>query len=170
MRNTFLLSGLIAGALLTGCANLPAGLTGQYRNSADVYTPGQAQQTQGVQLGTVVAVRSVTIAATQTETAGGSAIGAALGGLLGHQVGDGKGRTLATVAGAVAGGLGGNLVGQHAYQQPGLEISVKLDGGNIVSVTQATDVNIAVGERVQLIAGNGWASVPSRVVPLGGVR
>lgn len=115
----------------------------------------QAQQTQGVQLGTVVAVRSVTIAATTTETAGGSAIGAALGGLLGHQVGNGKGRTLATVAGAVAGGLGGNLVGQHAYQQPGLEISVKLDGGNVVSVTQAADVDIAVGERVQLIAGNG---------------
>lgn len=166
MRTIFLLSGLIAGALLTGCANLPPSLAGQYHNSADVYTAGQAQQVQNVRLGVVLSVRHVGIAATPAQTAGGSAIGAALGGLLGHQVGDGKGRTIATVAGALGGAVAGNLAGQHAYQQPGLEISVKLDDGHVVSLTQAADVALAVGERVQLISG-AYYGESSRVIPLG---
>lgn len=165
MRSTSLLSGLIAGALLTGCANLPPSLTGEYHNSADVYTPGQAQQVQNVRLGVVLSVRPVIIAAKQTQTAGGSAIGAVLGGLLGHQVGDGNGRTIATVAGALGGAVAGNLTGQHAYQQPGLEISVKLDDGHVVSLTQAADVTLTVGERVQLISG-AYYGESSRVIPL----
>lgn len=166
MRSTSLLSGLIAGALLTGCANLPPNLSSQYHNSADVYTPTQAQQVQNVRLGVVLSARRVSIAATPTQTAGGSAIGAALGGLLGHQVGDGNGRTIATVAGALGGAVVGNLAGQHAYQQPGLEVSVKLDDGHVVSLTQAADVALTVGERVQLISG-AYYGESSRVIPLG---
>ena len=167
MRKTLLsLSGLIAGACLAGCANLPPALSGQHHNSADLYQPNQAQQVRRVQLGTVVSVRQVNIAATSTETAGGSAIGGALGGLLGHQVGNGKGRTLATVVGALGGALAGNLAGQHAYQQPGLEISVRLDNGSVVSLTQAADVPITAGERVQLIHGQYYGQA-ARVIPLG---
>ena len=167
MRNSLILfSGLIAGACLTGCANLFPALSGQYRSSADVYQPNQAQQVQRVQLGTVVSVRHVNIAATSTQTAGGSAIGAALGGLLGHQVGNGNGRTLATVAGALGGAVAGNLASQHAYEQPGLEISVRLDDGSVVSLTQAADVPITAGDRVQLIHGQFYGQA-ARVIPLG---
>ena len=142
---TKILTAAIAAALLAGCASLPPGMTGQYPNSADVYTPGQSQQVQQVQLGTVLSVRSVRIAATGTQTGTGSALGALAGGLLGHSVGGGRGRTLATVAGAIGGGIGGNLVAQHAYTQPGLEVTVKLDDGRLIDVTQAADVPITPG-------------------------
>lgn len=161
---TKILAAALFAALLAGCASLPPGMTGQYPNSADVYTPGQAQQVQQVQLGTVLAVRSVQIAATGTETGTGSALGALAGGLLGHSVGGGRGKILATVAGALGGGIGGNLVAEHAYQQPGLSITVRLDDGRVVSVAQAADVQISVGERVELVSA--YYGEPARVVPI----
>ena len=165
---TKILTAAIAVALLAGCASLPPGMTGQYPNSADTYTPGQSQQVQQVQLGTVLSVRSVQIAATGTETGTGSALGAVVGGLLGHSVGGGNGKTLATVAGVVGGGIGGNLLAQRAYTQPGLEVTVKLDDGRLIDVTQAADVPITPGERVQLISG--YYGQPARVVPIPTVR
>ena len=158
----------IAAALLAGCASLPPGMTGQYPNSADTYTPGQAQQVQQVTLGTVLSVRSVKIAATGGQTGMGEGLGAVVGGLLGHSIGGGNGKTLATVAGVIGGGIGGNLVAQHAYTQPGLEVTVKLDDGRIIDVTQAADVRIVPGERVQLISG--YYGQPARVVPIPTVR
>ena len=155
---------LVAALALPGCASLPHALSGQYPNSADAYTPGQSQQVQQVQLGTVIAVRSVRIAAAQGQATTGSVIGAAVGGLLGHSVGGGKGRTIATVAGALAGTVGGNLAAQHAYTQPGLAITVRLDNGSVYAVSQAADVSIHIGERVQLQGGD-WRQ-PTRVVPL----
>ena len=157
------LAAALATALLAGCASLPPGMTGQYQNSADVYTPGQSQQIQQVQLGTVLSVRDVQIAATGTQTGTGSAVGALVGGLLGHSVGGGRGKTLATVAGAIGGGIGGNLVAQHAYTQPGLSITVRLDDGRLIDVTQAADVAITPGERVQLISA--YYGEPARVIP-----
>ncbi|MGA7436501.1 MAG: glycine zipper 2TM domain-containing protein [Luteibacter sp.] len=165
MRTPFLLSGPVATCLLAGCAGLPSSLPGQYHSSADVFMPAQAQQTQSVTLGTVLSVRHVSISATTAQTAGGSAIGAAVGGLLGHQVGGGTGRTIATVAGALGGAVATNLASEHAFQQPGLEITVKLDSGNVVSLTQAADVAISAGERVQLVASASYGQ-PSRVIPL----
>ena len=163
---TKILTAALAVALLAGCASLPPGMTGQYPNSADIYTPGQVQQVQQVQLGTVLSVRSVRIAATGTQTGTGSALGALAGGLLGHQIGGGNGKTLATVAGAIGGGIGGNLVAQRAYTQPGLSITVRLADGRIIDVTQAADVQITPGERVQLISG--YYGQPARVLPLSG--
>ncbi len=154
----------IAAALLAGCASLPPGMTGSYPNSADVYSPNQSQQVQQVRLGTVLSVRSVQIAATGTETGTGSVLGALAGGLLGHSIGGGRGRTLATVVGVVGGGIGGNLIASHAYTQPGLEVTVRLDDGRIIDVTQAADVQITPGERVQLISG--YYGQPARVVPI----
>lgn len=155
---------VIAAALLAGCASLPPGMTGQYPNSADTYTPGQSQQIQQVQLGTVLSVRDVRIAATGTQTGTGSALGALAGGLLGHSIGGGKGKTLATVAGGITGMIGGNLLAEHAYTQPGLEVTVRLDNGRVVSLTQAAfDVAITPGERVQLISA--YYGEPARVIP-----
>ena len=161
---TKILAIAITAALLAGCASLPPGMTGQYPNSADTYTPGQSQQVQQVRLGTVLSVRDVQIAATGTQTGTGSVLGAVVGGLLGHSVGGGNGKTLATVAGAIGGGIGGNLIASHAYTQPGLEVTVRLDDGRIIDVTQAADVAITPGERVQLIST--YYGEPARVVPI----
>src|SRR6185437_11086874 len=148
---------------LGGCASLPPSLAGGYSTSADAYTVGEARRAQTVRFGTVVAVRRVTLAADAGTKAGGSAIGAVLGGLIGHQIGGGHGKTAATAAGAIAGALGGNIVARHAYAQPGVAITVKLDDGRAIEVAQAADVAIQPGERVEVV-GSGYGSDSVRVL------
>lgn len=155
-----------ASLALAGCASLPPALTGSYESSAHVYTPDQAQQVQRVQIGTVIDVQNVLIAAGATETTTGSAVGAALGALTGGLGGQGNGKTALRVVGALVGGVAGNKAAGAAYKQPGLQIAVRLDGGDVVSVTQAADVQIGVGQRVQLIGADGWSGQPARVVQL----
>ena len=94
---------VVAGSLavIAGCANPSA--------SSSVYTYGQAQQEQIVRLGTVVAVRPVTIQNDRSSGAGMIA-GGALGGVAGNAVGGGSGRAIATVGGAILGGLLGNTI------------------------------------------------------------
>jgi len=150
---------------LGGCASLPPGLTGGYSTSADAYTIGQARRTQSVRFGTVLDVRRVDLAADAGTKAVGSGVGAALGGLLGHQIGGGRGKKAATVAGAIAGAVGGNIIARHAYAQPGVAITVKLDDGRAIEVAQAPDVAIRPGERVEVV-GSGYGSDPIRILPM----
>lgn len=154
---------------LVACATLPPALGGAQQASADRYNMQQAQQVQSVELGTVVSVRSVTISPDSGTTSAGSGIGAIMGGFAGHEVGQGKGRTAATVALALAGAVAGNKVAQGAYKTAGQAVTIKLDSGRVVAVTQAADVSLRAGQRVQLIGGSGgwgWNNQPARVVPL----
>lgn len=150
---------------LAGCASLPPGLGGGYSTSADAYNTGQARQQQNVRLGVVIAVRHVELAPDTSTKAVGSGIGALIGGLVGHQIGGGNGKTAATAAGAIVGAVGGNKVAARAYRQPGLAVTVKLDGGQAIEVTQAADIALHAGQRVEVI-GSGWGDSPVRVVPL----
>jgi outer membrane lipoprotein SlyB len=149
---------------LAGCATLPSALGGGQQSSADRYNAGQVQQVQAVQLGTVLNVRAITIHQTPGTTEGDSLIGAAVGGLLGHQVGQGNGKLVATAALAVGGAVAGNKLGDAAGTQAGLSVTVRLDSGQIVNVTQAADVRLQAGQRIQLIVG-GW-NQPARLAPL----
>ena len=164
----------IAAALtlaLAGCASLPPGLNATQPYSPTVYAPAGAQTVQQVRTGTIIALQPVQIRASGTESQTGAGLGALAGGLLGHSVGGGNGRTLATVAGAIAGGVGGDVAAQHVYEQPGMQITVRLTGGysngQTIAVTQAVDPTqpLAVGEAVEVV-GDGWGSSPARVLPL----
>lgn len=167
LATTLLFSSAIAVAIaLGGCTTLPPAMAGGFQSSANAYSVGQAQAVQNVRLGTVLAVRSVTISTSGAMKAGGSVVGAALGGLAGHQIGGGNGKKVATVAGAILGAIGGNKVAASTYRQPGLAIAVKLDSGRAIEVTQAADVAISAGQRVQVV-GNGYGSDPVRVLPFG---
>lgn len=150
---------------LAGCASLPPGLAGGYSTSADAYNVGQARQAQNVRFGVLVAVRSVKLAPDPSTKAVGSGIGALIGGLVGHQIGGGNGKTVATAAGAIAGAVGGNKVAARTYRQPGLAVTVRLDDGQAIEVTQAADIALHAEQRVEII-GNGWGDSPVRVVPL----
>jgi len=150
---------------LGGCASLPPSLTGSHSTSADAYNVGQARRAQAVRFGTVLEVRRVVLSADAGTKAAGSGIGAVLGGLIGHQIGGGHGKKAATVAGAIAGAVGGNVVAGHAYAQPGVAITVKLDDGRAIEVAQAPDVAIRPGERVEVV-GSGYGSDPIRILPM----
>lgn len=167
----------IAAALaLSGCATLPPGMTGQFPSSPLHYTQPEAQTIQPVEIGTVVAVRSVPIQTDSTRAVVGSGVGALAGGLLGHQVGGGNGKTLATVAGAVAGAIGGNMVAAQAYKQPGIAITVQFQqrwgGKRTMQITQAIAAGVSIhpGDRVEVVGAGCYSSSycqsPARVIPL----
>lgn len=156
---------IVAAFALAGCAPLPPGLQGYLPNSADTYTPGQTQNVQRVLLGTVLAVRHVEIQPAANSRMLASGAGALIGGLLGHQIGGGKARTLATVAGAVGGAIGGNMVDSHVQRRPGLQVTVRLNNGNVINVTQAADVHVTAGQGVQVIGG-GYGNQPVRIEAL----
>ena len=144
---------VVAVGSLSGCAKPSA--------SANVYTYGQAQREQIVRLGTVTAVRSIVIQ--QERTSGAGLVGgAAGGGIAGNSVGGGNGNALATVGGAILGALAGNAIEERVGKQDGLEITVRLDNGELRVIAQEADVPLAVNQRVQVISGAG----PTRVTPI----
>ncbi|MCB4321570.1 glycine zipper 2TM domain-containing protein [Alcaligenes sp. 13f] len=139
--------------LMAGCANKSA--------SSSVYNYGQAQREQIVRLGTVAAVRSVTIQDDHNSGVG-TLGGAALGGVAASTIGGGRGSILASIGGALLGGIVGNAVENRVGKTEGLEITVQLDNGETRVVAQEADVPLSVGQRVRMLSGNG----PTRVVPM----
>jgi len=138
---------LAAVAILAGCATPP--------ESGSVYNSYQTMNEQVVRMGTVESVRNVVIAS--PESGVGTMTGAALGGLGGSQVGGGNGSAAVGILGAVAGGIIGNRVENQANNRPGFEITVKLDNGELRSITQAADEMFRPGERVRLLS-NGYTT------------
>jgi outer membrane lipoprotein SlyB len=150
-------------AMLAGCASNPMLGSGRAQSSAQGYTTTGALQAQNVYLGTIIGLRPVVIA--QDNTSAGGALGAVAGAALASHVGNGRGRTLAVIAGAIVGAYGGQTAQGAAQRQAGVVVTVRLDNGRIMAVTQTADQPLTQGERVQLIQGGGWPPV-SRVLPL----
>lgn len=145
-----------ASLVLLAIAVATAGCAGR-SSSGSVYTPGQAQREQTVRMGVVESVRQVTIEPQQSGV--GAATGGIVGGIAGANVGGGRGSIIGTVLGAVAGGLAGQAAEGAFARKPGLEITVKLDNGELRAITQEADETFRPGERVRLLSGTG----PTRV-------
>ncbi|WDZ97724.1 hypothetical protein Herbaro_08065 [Herbaspirillum sp. WKF16] len=138
-----LLSIAVLGALVAGCAVAP--------NSASVYNTRQAQGEQTVRMGVVESIRNVTI--DKGSTGVGTLGGAALGGIAaGSSIGGGNGALAAGIVGALAGGVLGNQAEAHLNNRPGLEITVRLDNGELRAITQDADEPFRIGERVRLLS------------------
>lgn len=124
-------------------------------NSGDRVSATQAQQAQSVAFGTVISARPVTVqGGNAPASVVGTIAGGVAGGLLGNQVGGGSGRVIATGVGATAGAAAGNRVANAATTQASTEYTVRTDGGQTISVIQASP-SFGVGERVQVISGRG---------------
>lgn len=134
---------LAATLVLSGC---PASMSGS------AYSRGQVREAQDVRLGYVESVREVLIEGTKSGV--GTVGGAALGGLAGSKIGGGRGRIAGAVGGAIVGGVAGSAIEESVTRQPGLEITVRLDSGRMVSVTQAADEPFYRGDRVRLLTSD----------------
>ena len=152
--NKRLLIAVMLPLALTGCAGM-GGIPG---TSGAAYAPEQARQADRVYLGTVIDVHQVQIEGSG-QNAIGTLAGGGLGALAGSEFGNGRGSIVTGVLGAIAGGMAGNAVQQHMANAAGLQITVRLDNGHVVAVTQAADQAFTVGERVQVIAGGGVVRV-----------
>lgn len=149
MNKPFVVALIAAGTLLlAGC---PAGLGGKD------YSRSQARTVQEVQMGVVESVREVSIEGTKTPIGAGA--GAVVGGVAGSTVGSGRGSVVGTTVGAVLGGLGGAAAEEAVTRQKGLEITVKLDSGRLLAITQAADEEFRVGDRVRVLSGGGVTRV-----------
>jgi outer membrane lipoprotein SlyB len=141
-------AGFVVMLLLAGCAG---GL-----GSSD-YERGQTRGAQEVQMGVVESVREVKIEGTKSGI--GSTAGAVVGGVAGSELGGGKGSIVGSVLGAVAGGVTGAAAEEGVTRQKGIEITVKLDSGRMIAVTQAPDEEFKVGDRVRILSGGGTTRV-----------
>jgi outer membrane lipoprotein SlyB len=108
-------------------------------------------------MGVVESVRLVKIEGTKSNV--GTVAGAAVGGVAGSTVGSGKGSWVGAGVGAVLGGLGGAAAEEAVTRQDGVEITVKLDSGHVIAITQAADEEFRVGDRVRLLSGGGTTRV-----------
>ncbi|HUO44032.1 MAG TPA: glycine zipper 2TM domain-containing protein [Burkholderiales bacterium] len=121
------------------------------------YSRQQVQVEQTVRFGVVESVRPVTI---QGENTGvGAVAGAGLGGVAGSTIGHNTGSVAGAIGGAILGGLAGNAVEKSARQQNGVEITVRLDSGQVIAVTQGADEQFNIGDRVRVLSGGGATRV-----------
>lgn len=135
---------------MSGCASMGS--------SADVYSSMQTQHEETVRMATVESVRGVTI---DDKAAPFGAIGGGLlGAVAGSAVGEGHGSLLAGVIGGLAGAVAGDQVQDHLERQRGLEITVRLDNGDLRAITQAVDGEMFyAGQRVRLLSSGGITRV-----------
>ena len=71
-------------------------------------------------------------------------------------MGGGTGQKAAVVAGAVAGGVAGQAAEQHLTQADGLELTVRLENGNVMAIVQEQgEQQFQVGQRVRVVQHNG---------------
>lgn len=140
--------GLMTIALLGACASGVGG---------GDYSRDDTRREQTVRLGVVDSVREVKIDGTRSGIGAGA--GAVIGGVAGSTVGQGRGANVGAVVGSVAGGVAGQAAEQSATRQTGLEITVLLDGGRLIAVTQAADETFKPGDRVRVLSDGATSRV-----------
>ena len=138
----------IAVTLLAGCAGSQSG---------SAYSRTQTRGEMHVRMGIVESVRTVLIEGTQSGV--GAVAGGVVGGVAGSNVGQGRGSTVGSVLGAVLGGVAGQAIEEKVSKKDGLEITIKLDSGQIIAVTQEADEQFHTGERVRVLSGSGVTRV-----------
>lgn len=96
--------------------------------------------------GTIVSVRRITVSTSEgaVGTIGGAVVGGALGSLIG---GSDAVRVAGAAGGAVVGGAAGQAGQKQLSKQAGFEYVIRLDNGSLLTLTQGTDVAMAVGQR-----------------------
>ncbi len=130
-------------ALLAGCAQ-QGGLGGK---------PGVPQAKAGeteIRYGRIARIDPVSLDGDH-QLGVGHILGAVAGGALGHQFGNGNGRIAAQVLGSLAGGyVGGQVQNKYVDRQPGQHITVTLNSGVAVGITQPAATGLAVGDCVRI--------------------
>jgi outer membrane lipoprotein SlyB len=148
MSATRIVVAAVAAVTLAGCATSKSG---------SVYSREDARQEQTVRMGVVESVRSVSIEGTHSGV--GAVAGGVAGGIGGSMIGSGRASAVAAVAGAVAGGLLGAAAEQGLTREEGVEITVRLDNGELRAIVQTADEAFKPGERVRLLSVNGQTRV-----------
>lgn len=155
MKKSFFLTAILTvsvSSLLVAC--VPSQQTGTS------YSRDEARTVQKVKLGTVVDATPVQIEGTKTGI--GGVVGGAVGGIAGSSVDEGAGGDVAAVIAGAAGALIGAKAEEAATKAKGMEYTIKLDDGEVISVVQAIDTKaeeILPGDQVKLLSQGGTIRV-----------
>ena len=150
MKSTIAILAMAAATtVITGCAAPGLG--------SGSYSREQARREQTVRMGYVESVREVSLEGTRTGLGAGA--GAVAGGIAGSGVGHGRGAALAGVAGAVVGGIAGQAAEQGLTAKRGVEVTVKLDNGQMVAIMQEADETFRPGDRVRILSDGATSRV-----------
>ena len=153
LRSAFVAAGFLLA--LSGCSP---------DISPDKYATAATQKANKVDQGVVIGVRPVTVTVDGNT---GAVAGAAAGGIVGSQV---PGSDTASALGAVGGGVLGGLLGSSVEKATGdtkaWEYIVRKTNDELVSVTQADSVPLAIGQNVLVINGGQARIVPDYTVKL----
>lgn len=144
--NLLLMLGVVAA--IGGCASSKSG---------DTYTRDEARRVQNVQMGIVEGSRPVKIEGTGTPI--GSGAGAVVGGIAGSSAGQGRGSAVGTVLGAVVGGVAGAAAEEGFTREDGVEVTIRLESGRLISVVQAGKEQFQPGDRVRIMETGGVTRV-----------
>ncbi len=138
-----LLSAVLMAGMLAGCAD---------NINSDHYSTSQTGKVSTVSQCTVLSVRQVGV---NDSSGAGTMIGGLAGGLAGSTIGHGhSANMLGAVGGALLGGLAGSAAEKGLTSQTGLEYIVKLDNGQVISVTQGTGQALGIGQRCLVLFGS----------------
>ena len=130
--------------------------------SANHYNTSATGQVTRAVRGTVVAVRPVIVSDGDGQF--GKLAGAAAGGVAGSMIGGSDAvHVLGAIGGAVLGGIAGDATQEGLSRQQGLEYTIQLENGNLVTLVQGNDVVLHTGQKCLILYGN-----QSRVVPYNG--
>lgn len=117
--------------------------------------------------GSIVAMRTININASQPNQPGvGAAVGAVSGAVIGNVVSNHGPFT--TLVGGLLGGVGGHLAEQGLTSQEGIEYTVQLDSGEVHTIAQGAEPRMSVGQRVIVVLNNKGVmgqNARSRVIP-----
>jgi outer membrane lipoprotein SlyB len=101
---------------------------------------------------TVAKVRKVKVGPDELgKSKTGAVVGGVGGALVGSTMGSGTGKLLMTAGGVVAGAVGGAYAERAMKTQTGLEITVQMKNGELLTVVQGADVQFSKGEKVLVI-------------------
>ena len=136
---------LVAASLvLSGCAS---GTGGKDERRT------QPRMVEEVEMGRVEGVRHVRIPSTKASTGWRPSV------VVGGGIGSGGYSGIGIGVGTVLGGWGGAGAGESVTHQAGYEITVRLDSGRMIAVTQTAEENFRTGDRVRVLTGNGGTRI-----------
>ncbi len=122
-------------------------------NTGTTYSRAALGQVGSVSFGTVVGMRPVQIAGSQSGV--GAVAGAAAGGVAGSFIGgDWRSQALMGLGGAIVGGLAGNAIEGGVTRGSAIEFVVREDRGGDIAVVQTNEDALQVGDRVVVNRGD----------------
>lgn len=139
---------LFLALTITGCA------------SSGAPAPSQTGMTT-ILYGVVEQIEPTTIS-DEKHPGVGAVLGGVGGGLLGSLVGAGTGRDVAIAVGAIGGAVAGHELQKKYDTEPGSIVTVRLDSGVLVVITQPVNPDLKVGDKV-MVQGQGENARATRI-------